>query len=199
MKESSAGGSFEADQVLVVALNVWLALVRRPTSSRPPTVNRLPLPSSTTVGYQRAWAMSGWATYWLVSGSNRKLFGEPALALFVAGPGYAELPPATRSSPSGRNEGPAQDASHGVSPAVNASVVGSQMLVLKRPASNSPRLLPEPATRRTLPVWRSATCDVRTGDGEELCRHSPWHALAANAASSANAPNFTPRARPPTE
>ena len=46
MKDSSAGGSFDADQVWVTLLKVWLALVRSPAASRPATVKRFPLPSS---------------------------------------------------------------------------------------------------------------------------------------------------------
>ena len=84
-------------------MKLWLVFVRWPVASRPPTVNRLPLPSSTTVGYQRAMAMSGAAMYFEVAGSKMYDFCDPAFALLVVGPGYAVLPPATSSRPSGRN------------------------------------------------------------------------------------------------
>src|SRR4051812_34815661 len=100
MNERSAGGAFDADHVSFALLNVWLALVRWPVASIPPTVKRLPLPSSTTLGYQRAVAMSGFRTYELVAGLKTYVFCVPAFALFVAGLGYAEFPPATSSSPS---------------------------------------------------------------------------------------------------
>ena len=87
MKLSWPGGALFGDQVLVWLLKIWLALVCKPLSSRPPTVKMLPFPSSTASGYHRAVAMSGSATYLDVPGSNRYVFGEPAFALFVAGPG----------------------------------------------------------------------------------------------------------------
>src|SRR5882724_7617231 len=106
MKLSWLGGTLFAVHVWRLALKVWLAFVRRPLSSSPPTVKMFPLPSSIVVGYQRAIAMFGSGTYFCVLGSNRYDFAEPALALFVAAPGYAVVPPATRSSPSGRNAWP---------------------------------------------------------------------------------------------
>ena len=93
------------------------------------------------------------------------------------------MPPATSSSPSGRNAWPAQNASQGVATAVKVPVVGSQMLVVNEPASNAFRSFPEPATRSTLPVCMSATCDARTGEGLVVTFHDPWHAAPSKPTS----------------
>ncbi len=87
MKLSAVGGILSAVQVCRVLLNVWLVLVRWPVSSIPPTVKMLPLPSSIVVGYQRAVAMAGCATYFWVTGSNRYVFFDPVFELLVVGLG----------------------------------------------------------------------------------------------------------------
>ncbi len=91
------------------------------------------------------------------SGDSFLIFMTPAGNVMFSGrTSYDLVPPATSSLPSARNVCPPQNMSVGVGTSEYLSVAGSHRIVLNVPASKFCRLLPDPATIRTLPVLSSA-------------------------------------------
>ena len=81
-------------------------------------MNTFPLPSGTSVGYQRPNFMSWRRNHFSETGSKAYAVSSP-MNPWTFGMSYALVPPATRRVPSGRNAWPAQKKSAGVNGMAN--------------------------------------------------------------------------------